>query len=204
MKQSLCACGCGQSFAPSATYPSGAVRRTPQKFIHGHNATHPDMKARFWSKVDIRSEGECWEWKASLRSTGYGQFEFGGTMLKSHRVAYVLTHGAIPDGLHVCHTCDNRKCCNPSHLWLGTNADNTADKVSKGRAIGPKGKQHGWHTHPERMARGERASKAKLTREKVEQIKKLREDGMGQRAVARMFGVTHSAIAAIEKGRTWQ
>ena len=94
---------------------------------------------RFWAKVD-KSEG-CWEWTASLFSaTGYGQFALTSTKPETaHRMAWVLTNGDITDGLFVLHKCDNRKCCNPDHLFLGTHQDNITDMCQKGRYVGPLG-----------------------------------------------------------------
>lgn len=95
------------------------------------------MSARFWSKIDETPgqgpQGECWEWKASLQNEGYGQFQTGITVVLAHRRAYELTHGPIPDDLWVLHHCDNRPCCRPSHLFLGTATDNNADMIAKGR-----------------------------------------------------------------------
>jgi hypothetical protein len=89
----------------------------------------------FWSYVD-RSGGEnsCWNWtKSTATKLHYGHLRYNGGYEFSHRVAFILTHGEIPDGMHVCHSCDNPLCCNPAHLWLGTPLDNMRDREAKGR-----------------------------------------------------------------------
>lgn len=88
---------------------------------------------RFWSKVDISDPDECWKWLACTGSDGYGRFTIHGRIWNAHRVAWTLTYGPIPDGLCICHHCDNRICCNPCHLFLGTHKDNAIDSASKGR-----------------------------------------------------------------------
>jgi hypothetical protein len=95
---------------------------------------------RFWSKVAYVGAGpdDCWEWDASRDKYGYGQFSMGHSECDpAHRVAYALAHGAVPAGLFVCHSCDNPPCVNPSHLWLGTAADNNRDRDLKGRGVPP-------------------------------------------------------------------
>lgn len=90
------------------------------------------MPERFWLKVD--KSGECWLWTSYINPCGYGQFqETSYRSERSHRVAWRIVNGPIPDGMFVLHRCDVRRCVNPAHLFLGTNDDNMADKVAKGR-----------------------------------------------------------------------
>lgn len=93
------------------------------------------MNDRFWSKVNKQEEDSCWEWTAALNN-GYGWFFVNGKARNAHRVAAFLSDmiDDIDGGMHVLHKCDNTKCCNPKHLFLGTNADNVADRVKKNRS----------------------------------------------------------------------
>lgn len=89
------------------------------------------MPERFWARVD--KSGDCWIWTASRYRRGYGQAYFEGRYYTAHRLAYTLTFGPVPMGICVCHHCDNPPCCNPAHLFLGTDADNMRDRDAKGR-----------------------------------------------------------------------
>lgn len=101
-----------------------------------------NLEDRFWSKVNVLGEDDCWEWQASLFDAGYGNFRYLGKNVGSNRMVWFLSYGEFPD-LLVCHSCDNRKCCNPNHLFLGTHKDNAKDMVNKNRNFPPNGESNG-------------------------------------------------------------
>lgn len=99
------------------------------------------IEERFWKKVEIGNEDECWNWVGAIDTPKYGAFKYNGKKVNSHRMAWFLTYGEFPE-LLVLHSCDNRKCCNPKHLFLGTHKDNVQDMISKNRVNYKKGSEH--------------------------------------------------------------
>lgn len=149
-------------------------------------------ESRFWGSVRRGGKDECWEWTGSTR-TGYGAIYVNGSTISAHRYSYELANGPIPqsDGYHgtcVLHICDNRKCVNPAHLFLGSAADNNADKASKGRARS-------------RAQKGERNGQSKLTADIVRQIRAA--DGP-QRSIAKRFGVAQATVGRIRLKQHWR
>lgn len=167
----------------------------------------PADEARFWSKVD-KSAGPdaCWLWTAYKCSRGYGQFKLGRRMIKAHRAAWVITNGTIPlCRISACHKCDNPPCCNPAHLFLGTQKDNADDMEKKGRGKHIKGDSHYSRIQPERLARGESNGWAKLVASQVLEIRSLYATGTTtQTAIAERFGVSQGTIGQIINRKNWK
>lgn len=148
------------------------------------------LEERFWARVTRRAPDECWLWTGSTIWHGYGRMRSGGRGSKSipvHRVSWAVHHGAIPSGLNVLHKCDVRNCVNPAHLFLGTDADNVADMVSKGR---------------QSRLYGRANPATKLREDDIQKIRTLGETA-SQRAIADKFGVSQVAISKVMRGVTW-
>jgi len=135
---------------------------------------------RFWSMVD--QSGECWLWRGSLHDWGYGQVRLIKGNMYAHRLAYILTHGDIPPGMYICHSCDNPACVRPEHLFAGTPMENSQDMISKGR-IGTR----------------------KLTTEAVLEIREKYATGETSiPKLAREYGVANTTVFHVVARRTWR
>lgn len=161
-----------------------------------------DMVARFWEQVDQGAPDACWEWSGRRFSTGYGRIA-GHRTAYAHRKAYELTHGTIPAGMHICHSCDNPPCCNPAHLWLGTPKDNMHDRDRKGR--GNKGKTiASGKRRPYRRVPGGTPRGRKLTEVQVRDIRASFAEGARQTDLGRKYGVDRTTIRDIVNGKKWR
>lgn len=156
-----------------------------------------ELEERFWKKVD-KSAGpdECWPWMAARLPRGYGITSINRKNRLSHRVAYALTHGDVPTGFFVCHSCDNPPCCNPSHLWVGTQMDNMKDMSRKSRGGANRG----------------HAGNTRLTEDQVRAIRNEwtpQPKGPGlkvgsTRELAMRFGVSRATIQQLLEGKSWK
>lgn len=178
-----CACGCGT-----------IIRKIDKKgrkryYSKAHHTCRP-LEVRFWEKVIKNDADSCWPWIGALLNSGYGQIGSTRTGIfhQAHRLSWILHNGPIPNGLQCLHKCDNRKCVNPNHLWLGTNLDNVRDKVLKNRHI-----------------YGSKVPHAKLTDDKVRLIRNMKtESRMPSTKIAKLFGVCATTIDSIIKNRSWK
>lgn len=144
------------------------------------------IESRFWPYLRIADNG-CWEWMRGRDQDGYGNLRWGKEQ-RTNRIAWLLVYGAIPKDKQVLHRCDNPPCCNPLHLFLGTDADNKEDMWAKGRGCGPRGELSAW---------------AKLTEAQVQEIRRLHQAGVVQRRIAEQFGVGFKAISKIVLRQRW-
>ena len=164
--------------------------------------TDPKLFARFMAKV--HKTETCWIWTGGATREGYGKTSVGYASIRAHRLAWTFFAGPIPDGMNVLHHCDNPPCVrfHPEHLFLGTTAQNVADRNQKGRDA--RGDGNGARLHPERLARGERQGRARLTATMVSAIRSAETQIPGtRRALALRFGVSEATIQQVISGKTW-
>ena len=139
-----------------------------------------EPSVRFFGYIEDQAS-DCWNWTGHIHHSGYGMYRSGF----AHRFSYAVANGPIPDGLWVLHKCDNRKCVNPSHLFLGTRQDNVDDMMAKGRG---------------NKARGEAASNARLS---AFDVIAIRNDMRTQKQIAGDYGIARSTVQAIKAKRNW-
>jgi len=142
----------------------------------GEDTSNPE---RMWRMVQIGDD--CWEWTKGKRK-GYGAVYIGGKQCDAHRLAWELTNGPIPDGMHVLHECDNPGCVRPSHLFLGTHADNMGDMRKKGRNPGAR----------------------KLSEEQVLSIRRKHAAGVSRKALATEYQITAANLWYVVTRRSWR
>lgn len=148
-----------------------------------------DYEKTFLEKINKTDSG-CWEWMCGLDEDGYGQIWLNNSNTRAHRFSYMLYKGEITPGLNVCHRCDNPKCANPDHLFLGTAKENQSDCIAKGRKV---------------IMRGEKSVNAKLKAREVAEIKlMLSRNSIRMSTIATLFGVSSGAISEIANGRNWK
>ncbi len=148
------------------------------------------LEDRFRDQTQKSEENGCLEWVGATADNGYGVVGNSGKKHYAHRIAWERHHGPIPDGLCICHHCDNKKCVRIDHLFLGTHADNAKDRDDKGRNNAPKGEDHGM---------------AKLTAETVLKIREEYATGLfSQKQLAIIHGVSQGLIGMIVTRKIWK
>jgi len=156
--------------------------------------TMKSIQYRFWKKVDVKSNDECWNWKGYIDLLGYGKL--GTTQGRTgfaHRVSWELANDSlVPDGLVICHRCDNPSCVNPSHLFLGTVADNNQDRHNKGRTKSPSNK-------------GENNPAAILTKVQVIEMRDHKEKGtLSPKEMSIKYGIALNTVYEVLRKRNWK
>lgn len=196
---------CGVTDCPQRARKKGFCERHFGRLLrHGDAAIEMPLRRshhEVWTRAQwveafnsrfVRSASECLEWTGNLNENGYGRFVFEGRQWFTHRLAYTLSVGPIPQGLFVCHRCDNPACGDPAHLFVGTSADNLADMRAKGRGFVPP------------PAKGSAHPKTALADQDVYGIRAAHAGGENQSAIARRLGIGRGVVANICQGKTWR
>lgn len=154
-------------------------------------------RIRIARKITVNKESGCWEWNGNAREDGYCRTTYRSKNWYVHRLSYSSFVGEIPAGYDVCHRCDNRKCCNPAHLFIGSRKNNMDDAKSKGRiSAGEK--------HSVLVPKGEKSHFSKLTEDEVQRIREMAANGHTTREIASLFNVSPDNIRRIKRNNTWR
>lgn len=149
-------------------------------------------EAEFWAKVAVAGPNECWPYLGNITPNGYGRLRYHNRKMSAHKLAFELKKGPVTEGLFVCHSCDNKPCCNPMHLYAGTPKQNSQDAKARGRLC--KAVRSGSHN-----------GNCKLGADNVKYIRDTYRPVYGEVVrLAKRFGVTDGTIRAILKGRAWK
>lgn len=190
-----CQCGCGRKtkIAPYNRPEKGEIAGVPRRWLAGHQR-RTRIEVRFWRFITRGAPNDCWEWQGNRNKKGYGIIAEQTGRTLAHRLSWIIHYDPIPGDLRVLHTCDNPPCCNPSHLFLGTQADNVRDMDNKGR------RGNGGGT----KALGELSHQAKLKSTDIPVIRRLHKEGATYAEIARRYAVSAQSINAIIAGKTWK
>lgn len=182
---------CGRIFAIKP-YRAGTAKYCSPKCrgqFRGAARVRP-LDERFWEKVIVRGEGECWSWTGATQYGGYGVLGSHGKrgkLVRAHRLSYEIHNGPIPEGMVIRHSCDNPACTNPRHLAVGTYRQNIQDAMERNRV-----RAHGRH------------GMAKLTEDAVTAIRSMRSAGATLRAIAAEFHISSGHVSNIVQGKAWR
>lgn len=216
----VCA-ACGREFVRTWRGHGRNVSCSRECLTIVHALKTSDRATRFWSYVDKRAEDECWLWTGHLVGhMGYGRFMWSRRPRRSvtaHRAAYMLAHkiDSIPKGMLACHSCDNPRCCNPAHIWLGDNAQNMADMVRKGRACSGDARrrvfQEAYQRSPWPLSRfgakghhsGESNPRAKLSLQQGRELLAMLAAGESRARIAAVFNVSLTTVWKFAHGLHW-
>lgn len=142
---------------------------------------------RFWEKVEILGENECWPWKAYRDKRGYGKYWYEGKMIKAHRFSLFISRGELGEGYSCLHSCDNPCCCNPKHLSWGTHQDNSDDQISRNRQY-----------------KGESHHNSLYNNEIVDSILRMKMHGFNIHEISSKLGLKETGVINVYIGRSWK
>ena len=159
--------------------------------------TDPEtIKSRLLSRVVVDQATGCWDWTGSKIKFGYGRIGVDDKTYSAHRLSYQVFRGEIPDGLCVCHKCDNPSCINPDHLFLGTHSENMIDAYRKGRVLPPEGGNA-------QYKKGHKAFNRVLPDNQVIEIKRMLKTGVAPSIIARKMNLKRQVVADIKRGQAY-
>jgi HNH endonuclease len=179
----ICDCGIEKSIHEAALF-KGTRSCTCLKWPHKEE--YHQKKREFLEKTTARKNG-CWIWEKSKNRIGYGATSYRSKSILAHRLAWIVFHGDIPQGMKICHSCDERSCVNPDHLFIGTQRDNIRDMFIKGR------RSIKFFNHPRCL----------MSIEKIKEIRSLLSMGLSQKRIAEIMVVSQSTISQIKLGKRW-